>query len=123
MTIQSLNHISLFVSDVTTSKAFYGGLLEFVEIPRPAFNFEGAWYALGNTQSLHIIGGRTTENPVSGSRSNHFAVAVADIEECAAFLRSKNLDFIGPKLRPDGVPQIFLRDPDGYFIEFTIEIG
>jgi len=28
------------------------------------------------------------------------------------------LEFLGPKLRPDGVQQIFLQDPDGYWIEF-----
>ncbi len=116
--LKRLQHVALHVADLARSRAFYGRQLEWEELPRPPFDFEGAWFALGDGTELHLIGGRTA--PVqAASRGNHLAVEVADIEAVAAFLRAKKLSFRGPKKRPDGAWQIFLSDPDGHLIEFT----
>lgn len=122
MKIKEINHIALFVKDLEASKEFYGNVLEFPEVARPAFDFEGAWYALG-THTLHLIAGRTDDIIVGGTRRNHFALEVEDIEECEAFLKAKKIPMVGPKMRPDGVPQIFIQDPDGYWIEFTLSVS
>ncbi|MFC0184800.1 Glyoxalase/Bleomycin resistance protein/Dioxygenase superfamily protein [Pseudarcicella hirudinis] len=120
MKIKEINHVALYVRDVGVSMKFYGETLELEQdFRRPAFDFGGAWYKLGSRQSLHLLDGRTDEEISSSSRRNHFAVEVESIKECEAFLRNKGLEFMGPKLRPDGVPQIFLKDPDGYWMEFT----
>ncbi len=116
--LKRLHHVALHVADVARSRAFYRDVLELDELPRPDFDFPGAWFALGPGFELHLIGGRTA--PVhSASRGNHFAIEVSDIEAVAAFLRAKGLHFRGPKTRPDGAWQIFLADPDGHVIEFT----
>ena len=52
---KELNHVSITVTDVAKAREFYTGLLGLEEIPRPAFNFPGIWYSLGNGLSLHII--------------------------------------------------------------------
>ncbi|MDI9879986.1 VOC family protein [Flectobacillus longus] len=122
MKIKEINHAALFVKNLQTSKEFYGNVLELPEVPRPNFDFEGVWYALGR-HTLHLIAGRTDEIIVSGSRRNHLALEVEDIQECEAFLKVKKIPMVGPKMRPDGVPQIFIQDPDGYWIEFTLSVS
>jgi extradiol dioxygenase family protein len=38
---KELNHVSITVTDVAKAREFYGNVLGFKEIPRPAFNFPG----------------------------------------------------------------------------------
>src|SRR4030095_2371220 len=52
--IETLHHVSLPIRDLAVAKAFYSGILELAEIERPAFNFPGAWYAVGD-RVLHLI--------------------------------------------------------------------
>jgi lactoylglutathione lyase len=114
--ISNLNHVALLVADVEKSVRFYADIMQFEQLPRPAFDFDGAWFRLGTVQELHLIAGRT--NMVeSGSRNNHFALEIENLEEWAQHLASKNATFRPPKIRPDGAGQIFVQDPDGYFIE------
>ncbi|OZI05296.1 glyoxalase [Siphonobacter sp. BAB-5385] len=121
MNILELDHVALYVADAEQSIQFYRDVLELEPLPRPAFDFPGAWFSLGGNKQLHLLGNRAEplEETVLGSRKNHFAVKVADMEETEAFLRRKGLTFRGPKARPDGIRQIFLQDPDGYWLEFN----
>ena len=42
--LSKMNHISLVVSDVSRSQAFYKNVLGFIDIVRPAsFEFQGSW--------------------------------------------------------------------------------
>ena len=41
---RELNHVALHVKDVANSCEFYERVLELQQIPRPAFDFPGAWY-------------------------------------------------------------------------------
>ena len=43
MKTQDLNHIALHVEDLEASMEFYGEKLGFEPIPRPDFDFPGAW--------------------------------------------------------------------------------
>ena len=117
MKIVELNHVALHVADVEASVAFYRDTLGLPPLDRPAFSFPGAWFALGpGGQQLHLIGGRG--EPVhSHNRGNHFALAVDSIEAAEAHLRECGVEMFGPKQRPDGAWQIFVRDPDGHYVE------
>lgn len=116
MHIRELNHVALLVADLDRSCEFYLRVLKLTPIPRPAFDFPGAWFRLGEHQELHLIGGRL-EQIVSGNRSNHFALLTNDLDAWEKHLTSVSADFRPRKLRPDGAGQIFLRDPDGHTIE------
>jgi len=78
MQISELNHVAIHVADLARSCDFYERVLRLPSIPRPDFDFPGAWFRLGQTQELHLIG-RREEKVSSGSRSNHFALRVGDI--------------------------------------------
>jgi len=116
MKILELNHVAIVVSDVERSRVFYCSVLQLVSLPRPAFDFPGAWFRLGTNQELHLIGGRG-EPVISGPRGNHFALQVQDLTAWERHLQSVGADFQPKKQRPDGAWQIFLRDPDRHYIE------
>jgi catechol 2,3-dioxygenase-like lactoylglutathione lyase family enzyme len=116
MIIAELNHVALHVSDVERSIRFYLLVLRLERLARPNFDFPGAWFRLGIYQELHLIGDRK-ETIHSGSRGNHFALKVEDLPAWNQHLIETGTEFRGPKPRPDGALQIFLRDPDGHVIE------
>jgi len=116
MLIMELNHVAIHVQDVDQSCAFYANVLRLEKLPRPAFDFPGAWFRLGQKQELHIIGRR--EVPVvSHNRGNHFALQADDLGAWLEHFRSLSLEFRGPVRRPDGAAQVFIRDVDGHVIE------
>ncbi len=116
MKIVELNHVAIHVSDVARSCEFYSRILRLETMPRPAFDFPGAWFRLGTQQELHLIG-RTNEPVEPRSRNNHFALQVDDIHAWEEHLKKSGANFRGPKPRPDGAMQIFVADPDGHYIE------
>lgn len=110
-----LNHVAIHVADVPTSSRFYQEVLLLEEIPRPAFDFPGAWFRLGIDQELHLIGGRT--QPVaSHNRGTHYALQVDDLDAWERYFREKRISTTR-KVRPDGVLQMYVSDPDGYVVE------
>lgn len=118
MEILDLNHVALHVADVAVSCHFYGEILNLPHLPRPAFTFPGAWFGIGPMQQLHLIGERV-QPVVAEPRGNHFALRVRSIRAAEADLKAKQVNFAGQKQRPDGMWQIFIKDPDGHVVELT----
>jgi catechol 2,3-dioxygenase-like lactoylglutathione lyase family enzyme len=122
MRFLELNHVALHVHDVAASCRFYEQVLKLEAIPRPAFNFPGAWYRLGAQQELHLIGDR--RDPVhSHSRGNHFALMVDSMDEWEAWFRQIQQPYEPRRTRPDGAFQIYVTDPDGHAIELCTPPG
>ena len=113
---RQLDHVAIHVADVPHSVDFYARALQLEPIPRPAFDFPGAWFRIGSAQELHLIGGRTEESR-SHHRGTHFAILVDSLDDWERHLRSVDVPFRPRKQRPDGAHQIFLKDPDGHCIE------
>ncbi|MCA9262947.1 MAG: VOC family protein [Planctomycetales bacterium] len=116
LTHQSLNHVTIVVQDLEKSTRFYEDVLLLKAIPRPAFSFPGAWFRLGIDQELHLIGGRT-EPVYSNVRGNHFALMIEDMDAWEQHFRTIGVDYAPRRTRPDGAFQIYVTDPDGFFIE------
>src|SRR5438874_620830 len=110
MTVQELNHVALYVTDVNRSQDFYGRVLRLEPLARPAFDFPGAWFRLGSSQELHLIGNRGI--PFSErNRNNHFALKVDDLDSWERHLKGLGANYAPKKPRPDGAWQVFLDDP------------
>src|SRR5689334_11759560 len=112
ITIKELNHVALHVRDLDRSVRFYADVLGLTQIARPAFNFPGAWFALGS-QELHLIADPDLDS--ARRRHHHFALLVDDAYAAKAELTEKGVTGLeGPSPRPDGPLQLFFHDPDGY---------
>ena len=115
MKVTQLNHVAIHVEDLDASNSFYEQVLGLAKMDRPAFKFPGSWFRLGVDQELHLIQRKIEGEKIPTER--HYALMVDDIDAFAALLTEKQIEHTGPKPRPDGAQQVFLRDPDGHVIE------
>jgi catechol 2,3-dioxygenase-like lactoylglutathione lyase family enzyme len=119
MQVCELNHVAIHVKDVPKSIEFYRDALCLPEMDRPAFDFPGAWFRLGTTQELHLIGDRS--KPVhSHHRGGHFALVVTELDSWEQHLDQWGATRLERKTRPDGALQTFVQDPDGHWIELCV---
>jgi catechol 2,3-dioxygenase-like lactoylglutathione lyase family enzyme len=123
--IIGFDHYSIAVKDLESSTHFYHHILGFELMDRPNFDFPGTWLRVGKNISLHLIEDSEMKPiEISGSRKLHFAFAVEDIYVVRNFLTGHNIAIVKPiKERPDGVLQMFVRDPDGYYVEFNQQLA
>lgn len=115
LTVKELNHVALHVRDLDASIEFYAKVLALPRLPRPNFDFRGAWFGFGN-QELHLIEDDSL-NP-NERHHHHFALRVEDTYKARECLEGKGYKtFRSHGMRPDGAVQLFFYDPDGYLIE------
>jgi catechol 2,3-dioxygenase-like lactoylglutathione lyase family enzyme len=129
--ISDLHHVSLPVTNLERSRAFYRDVLGLREIERPEFAFAGVWFGVGNRQ-LHLIvhDKPTLRTRGVDSHDVHFALRVKSYRDTVAFLQSQgyssNASDESKRLRENpvgkaGFPQAFILDPDRHVIELNAE--
>ena len=131
MEISGIHHVSLTVSDLERSRAFYREVLGLREIARPNFSFPGAWFQVGESQQLHlIVHNHSTfrEGKALDTRDVHFAVRVSDYLGTVDLLRGAGYaegaadEFRRMIVNPHataGFPQMYILDPDRHVIEIN----
>jgi len=116
-----LNHIALYVVDLQKSADFYKNALLLPEIPEPFKDGKHVWLRIGPHSQLHIIqGNKAQEHDIN----THLAFSVKDLSKFMAHLDKLGVRYGSWKSepgkttpRPDGVKQIYLQDPDGFWLE------
>lgn len=121
-----ITHIAVYVSNLKQSDDFYKKVFRFEEIEEPFKDGLHTWFDIGNKLSMHLI--QAPWEPVTINKNNHICFSVPDMPAFIANLHSLNVPFEdwpgNPgkiQQRPDGIRQIYLRDPDGYWIEVNDE--
>lgn len=121
-----ITHIAVYVEDLKRSADFYSNVFQFEEIDEPFKDGLHAWFDIGNNISMHII--QAPWEPVTINKNNHICFSVPDMDNFIANLNKLGVEFEdwpGNKgqinIRPDGIKQIYVRDPDGYWIEINDE--
>lgn len=116
------NHAALCAKDLSKTAVFYSTVLQLQKIHHPFNDTLHVWFKIGEGLALHVIQGNCPETV--HDISIHLCFSVPNLD-----LFMKHLDNLNVKYgnwngeakkvqtRPDGVHQIYLRDPDGFWIE------
>lgn len=121
--IRNLHHVAIATKRLDASLRFYRDVLGFAELERPAFDFAGAWLEQGGFQ-IHLIEHPPKANDPTGeidTRANHFAMAVADLDEAERKLQAHGIP-CKRQTNAGGYQQIFMEDPDGNSVEVGIYV-
>lgn len=118
----TFNHIALSVKDLDESATFYKEVLQLQEITNKT-KMEGIrWFSLGEGKELHLIS--LLKESVTINKAVHFALTTFNFDAFVKTLETKNIpysDWPGTpnkvNIRADGIKQIYLQDPNGYWIE------
>jgi catechol 2,3-dioxygenase-like lactoylglutathione lyase family enzyme len=112
-----LNHVSVPAVDMQASLHFYEELFGMERIPAPNFGMDVRWLRLGDLE-LHLF--EVADQP--GRTYQHFALEVDDLE--SVYRRALELGAFeeGTRFRhlwelPNGIVQMYLRDPSDNLIE------
>lgn len=118
----TFNHMALSVSDVNKSAQFYAEVLHLTEITNRTKMDGIRWFSLGEGKELHLIS--LVREKVTINKGVHLALTTTDIEAFITSLNTKRIafsDWPGTpskiNIRADGFKQIYLQDPDDYWIE------
>ncbi|WP_336515369.1 VOC family protein [Pollutibacter soli] len=119
-----LNHIAFYVTDLKVSTDFYMNLVGLDSIPEPFHDGLHTWLLIGPKSHLHlIVGGKQR---FEHHKHTHLCFTVASVEDFAKKLNDRKIyyeDWPGKPYaittRVDGVKQLYLKDPDGYWIEIN----
>lgn len=121
MKILGLHHVSLLISDLERSLAFYQGLLGLeLDAYRPDLGYPGAWLWLPDGRQIHLLQlpnpDVKAERPAHGGRDRHLALALEDLDELRGRLDARAIPY---QLSRSGRRALFCRDPDANAIEFV----
>ncbi|OUJ71122.1 VOC family protein [Hymenobacter crusticola] len=117
------NHAALCVQDLKRSTTFYRTVLLLDEVPNPFNDGLHTWLTIGPGLQLHII---QRQCKISTDKNVHLCFSVATLSDFTNHLEKLGVAYTNlkgegkePTLRVDGVKQIYLQDPDGYWIEIN----
>jgi catechol 2,3-dioxygenase-like lactoylglutathione lyase family enzyme len=120
-----LDHSTILVSDLDRSATFYKNILHLKELETPwGVNPRIRFFSVGGNQQLHIA--QLENDGIKLNKAIHIAFAIQDFDAFLEFLKEEGVEYenfagdsIEPQSRPDGVKQIYLQDPDGYWVEIN----
>ena len=113
----------LQVFDMAASIRFYRDLLGFevVRTSRPGDQFDWAWLELGSAQLMLNTAYESDQRPpapdparVAAHGDTALYFRCPDLDSAYAHLRARGLEVAAPVIRPYGMRQLQLSDPDGY---------
>jgi len=117
-----LDHAALHVADLARSIDFYERVFGVDEIETPGDPAVIRWVALDNGTQLHFIHYDGDVPPTT--RAVHFALGVPDLDAFVSHVVALGVPYSNwpgeastVSVRGDGVRQVYIQDPDGYWIE------
>lgn len=119
-----LSHTTIFVVDLDKSAGFYEKVLGLKKIAEPFHDGKHVWFQVADHSQLHVVSGAKEDIP--HDINIHLAFSVPDLGAFTKRLEKAQVKYgnwaqnsTTPQLRPDNVKQVYLQDPDGYWIEIN----
>lgn len=119
-----VNHIAFSVAQLERSRVFYTQIVGLDTIPEPFHDHRHVWLSISEHAHLHLI-----QNPppiTVPDKNTHLCFSVPDVNAFVSVLQRNNIayeDWLGKPssitTRTDGIHQVYLKDPDGYWIEIN----
>jgi glyoxylase I family protein len=126
MDTPGLNHVILTISDVATSREFYGGVLGFDLVDVPG-NPQAGFYFEAGAMSLWFI---RSPRPIDGDRFSEFRIGLdhlgfgapstAALERLAERLTAAGVETNGVERFVTGNWYVAFRDPDNIQLEYWL---
>lgn len=118
------DHMSLVVKDLNETIDFYVKVLGFHKIDDPTGVATIDWIENQTGQQLHFSQGDLSE--IKFTKSVHMSFGVVTLTPFIANLEKLNIAYenwpgeqSSITIRQDGIRQIYIRDPNGYWIEIN----
>ena len=118
----TFDHTTVFVVDLDKSTAFYKNVMQLEQIDEPFKDGRHNWFSTGKHSQLHIVSG--ADQIIPHDINIHLAFRVPSLEEFMKHLDELKVMYGSwygeqgiAQSRPDGIRQIYLQDPDGYWLE------
>ena len=118
------DHQAIIVDDIKVSGDFYANILNLEEISHPDKKPGFRWFIVNGNSQVHLIekdGAKFKKN-----KSMHLCLATQSLDAVVSHLEKNKIpyyDWPGKEnaitLRADGVHQIYIQDPDDYWIEIN----
>jgi len=119
-----INHTAIFVMDIQKTSSFYTNVIGLDTVPEPFHDGKHIWYKTGEHTMLHVIAGADAKKDYY--KNQHTCFTVPNFNLFIEKLKALHWDYedvAGNKntitTRIDGVHQIWLQDPDGYWLEIN----
>lgn len=120
----TLNHVARYVHDLQKSGDFYKNIIGLENIPEPFHDGKHIWFRIGDHSQLHLIGG--AKSIAVHEKDSHLCFSVSSMEDFIDNLNKNKIPYYNwpgeankITTRPDGVKQIYFKDPEGYWIEIN----
>lgn len=127
MLFGKLFHTGLSTADLGSSVRFYTEVLGMVQVPRPPFDFPGAWLApaqAGAEATIHLYAGDAAREPdgsvLTGSGAiDHLSIVCDGYSAFRAQFERFDLPYRENLVPGTPLWQLFVYDPNGVQLELT----
>ncbi len=118
-----VNHLAFYVNDLQLCTSFYRDVMGFTPIPEPFKLGRHSWFSIGGPVQLHLIAGGSV---MSLEKQNHVCFSVDSVQDFISRLNEAGIVYENLEgaphavtVRPDGISQIYFKDPEGRWIEIN----
>ena len=118
----TFNHLALSVKDPAVSVDFYKNVFQLQEINNRTKKEGIRWMSMGQDKELHFIS--IIKEPFIINKAIHLSLTTPHFDAFARRLDSLHITYSDwPGVphtitkRADGISQLYLQDPDGYWVE------
>ncbi|HSU51269.1 MAG TPA: VOC family protein [Segetibacter sp.] len=119
-----LNHIAVYVKDLTAMTEFYRTIVGIDTMPEPFHDGRHTWFPIAEHSQLHLIKG--AKEVTQHDKNAHLCFTVPSVDEFVKRLASAKIhyeDWPGKAYsitnRVDGVKQVYFQDPENYWVEIN----
>jgi lactoylglutathione lyase len=120
----TIDHLALFVVDLQKEQNFYSQVMQLDSLAEPFHDGKHAWFTIGDGIAMHIIQGAPQTKEYY--KNNHMCFSVPVMEAFTKHLTAHSVPYEDVKgtigaitNRIDGIHQIWIKDPEGYWIEIN----